>query len=268
MTALLECSNLSFSYHQKRVISNLSLAFGQSGDSAAQKGEMVGLIGANGAGKSTLLKLLMGISDPDEGQVRLLNKPLHRYKRKQLAKHISLVPQDVAIDYAFTVREVVSMGRNPHLSSFKPESEYDRLAVHHAMDKTDILSLANQSVTNLSGGERQRVFIARALAQETPILLMDEPTASLDINHQLEVLALLKTLANGGHVVIIAIHDLNMAARFCNRLVMLGNQQMVADGKPEDVLTKNHLRQYFSIETEIEKSNEDGSIQITALSPI
>ncbi|GAA3936262.1 ABC transporter ATP-binding protein [Litoribacillus peritrichatus] len=271
---LLSCTKLTFSYPKNVVLDNISLEFGiQSQHLNAQEnnktsGEFVGLIGANGAGKSTLLKLLTGISKPNQGEVTLSGASLKTFKRKLIAQYISFVPQDTSIDYAFSVREVVAMGRHPHLKSFEPEGEYDQSRIMHAMEKTDLLKMADRSVTELSGGERQRVFIARALAQETPILILDEPTASLDLCHQLEVLALLKTLAREGHVIITAIHDLNMAARFCDRLIILANQQVVADGKPEEILTESHLRQHFSVEARVDKSDEDGFIRITALQPV
>jgi cobalamin transport system ATP-binding protein len=258
MTAQLECFKLGFSYQRQRVIKDVSLSFG--------KGEFIGLIGPNGAGKSTLLKLLMGIIDPVEGEVKLAGNPLSGYRRRDIAQRISLVPQDVSINYAFSVREIVAMGRNPHLGSFQPESKRDHELIDLAMEKTDLLSMAERSVDQLSGGERQRVFIARALAQEAPILLMDEPTASLDLCHQLEVLTLVKGLAEEGHLAIAAIHDLGLASRFCHRLILLAQGGVVADGTPAEVLTQDNLYRHFSIEAQVEPYFQGGqSVRVTAL---
>ena len=249
MSLLLECQKLDFSYQKKRVIYGVSLGFGEN--------EFVGLIGPNGAGKSTLLNLLMGLYPPEEGQVYLSGNDITQITRKNIAQKISFVPQDVSIEYAFSVREIVAMGRNPHLGAFQIESQYDHVIIDRAMQKTDILSMAERRVDQLSGGERQRVFIARALAQETPILLLDEPTASLDLCHQLSLLTLIRQLCSEGLLAIAAIHDLNLAARFCDRLIMLDQGSVVAQGTPREVLTKENLYRYFSIEAEVEVSAQD-----------
>lgn len=258
MTTQLACSNLAFAYGKKSIIEDVSLNF--------RKGEFVGLIGPNGAGKSTLLNLLTGMLKPTAGQVNLIGQPLKQFKQRDIARHISLVPQDVSINYAFSVREIVAMGRNPHLGAFQPESKKDRDLIHRAMEKTDLLPMAERSVNQLSGGERQRVFIARAIAQEAPILLMDEPTASLDLCHQLEVLTLVKALTDNGHLAISAIHDLELASRFCDRLILIAEGEVTTQGSPAEVLTKENLYRYFSIEAEVEPYAQGGeSIRITAL---
>lgn len=258
MTTQLECNNLGFAYGKKPIIGGVNLRF--------NKGEFVGLIGPNGAGKSTLLNLLTGLLKPTSGHVNLVGQPLKQYKQRDIARHISLVPQDVSIDYAFTVREIVAMGRNPHLGAFQPETQRDRELIDLAMSKTDLSQMTTRSVNQLSGGERQRVFIARAIAQEAPILLMDEPTASLDLCHQLEVLSLVKALTESGHLAIAAIHDLALASRFCDRLVLLAEGKIVSQGSPAEVLTKENLYRYFSIEAEVEPYGDDEqSVRITAI---
>lgn len=262
----LQCSNLGFDYLTGRslceqTIQEISLSFA--------RGQFVGLIGPNGSGKSTLLNLLMGLLEPDEGHVFLNEQSLNGYKRRDIAQRIALVPQDVSIGYAFSVREIVAMGRNPHLGRFQPERERDVELIQQALQKTDLLSMADRRVDQLSGGERQRVFIARTLAQETPILLMDEPTTSLDLCHQLELLTLVKGLVQENHLVITAIHDLGLAARFCDRLIMLSQGRVVADGTPEEVLTTDNLRRYFSIEARIESDCGDGTgIRVAVLNPV
>lgn len=258
MTSLLRCENLGFSLQRRRIIDDVSLDF--------SAGQFIGLIGPNGAGKSTLLKLLMGLSEPVEGNVQLQGQPLKNYSRREIAQQISLVPQDTSINYAFSVREVVAMGRNPHLGAFQPESGEDLVKVDQALEKTDLTTMADRRIDQLSGGERQRVFIARALAQETPILLMDEPTASLDLCHQLEILGLVRNFAEQGHLVISAIHDLDMASRFCHRLVLLSEGRIATDGSPHEVLTAQNLSDHFAIEAHIENSFlGDESLRITPL---
>jgi len=258
MSLLLECQKLDFSYQKKRVISDVTLGFDEN--------EFVGLIGPNGAGKSTLLNLLMGLHPPEKGQAYISEHDIAQLARKNIARNISFVPQDVSIEYAFSVREIVAMGRNPHLGAFQVESPSDLDIIDRAMKKTDILTMAERRVDQLSGGERQRVFIARALAQETPILLLDEPTASLDLCHQLSLLTLVRQLCGEGLLAIAALHDLNLAARFCDRLILLDQGIVVAQGTPIEVLTKENLYRYFSIEAEVEVSALDSTqVSIKAL---
>lgn len=258
ITTPLACSNLAFDYGKQQVIKNINLNF--------EKGTFIGLIGPNGAGKSTLLNLLMGMIKPTKGDVNLYGQPLKQYKQRALARQISLVPQDVSIEYAFSVREIVAMGRNPHLGPFQPETKRDRELIDLAMEKTDLLQMATRNVNQLSGGERQRVFIARSIAQEAPILLMDEPTANLDLCHQLEVLSLVKALTEDGQLAISAIHDLELASRFCDQLILIHEGEIAAQGSPAEVLTKENLYQFFSIEAEVEPYRQDeNSIRVTAL---
>jgi iron complex transport system ATP-binding protein len=234
-------------------------------DCALHAGEFVGLIGANGTGKTTLLRLLMGLVTPSAGSVWIRGKPTTQYSRRALARQITLVPQDTGISYPFSVRELVTMGRHPYLRRFTPITQHDMSIVQAAMQTLAVDALAERSVTALSGGERQRVMIARALAQQTPIILLDEATASLDVCHQLDVLTAAKKLADQGHLVIAAIHDLNMASRFCNRILMLNQGQLVANGSPVETLTQHRLRQYFSVETAIEVARHTNGLMITPL---
>jgi iron complex transport system ATP-binding protein len=234
-------------------------------DCALHAGEFVGLIGANGTGKTTLLRLLMGLVTPSAGSVWIRGKPTTQYSRRALARQITLVPQDTGISYPFSVRELVTMGRHPYLRRFTPITQHDMSIVQAAMQTLAVDVLAERSVTALSGGERQRVMIARALAQQTPIILLDEATASLDVCHQLDVLTAAKKLADQGHLVIAAIHDLNMASRFCNRILMLNQGQLVANGSPVETLTQHRLRQYFSVETAIEVARHTNGLMITPL---
>jgi len=241
--ALLEFQSTHFCYDEAVILQDI--------DCQLDVGEMVGLIGPNGAGKSTLLKLIMGSIQPTAGKVLLKQQSVASFSKRRLAQEVSLVPQDTSIAYAFTVEEIVAMGRNPYLGRFEVPSSEDQRIIQHALQQADLVSMAQRYVNTLSGGERQRVLVARAITQQTPIVLFDEATANLDICHQLDVLNLARELANNGHLVICAIHDLNMAARFCDRLLLLASHRLQADDKPEHVLSHEALRQHFSIEAEI-----------------
>jgi iron complex transport system ATP-binding protein len=211
-------------------------------------GEMLGLIGPNGAGKTTLLKLLGGLMKPIGGAILLEGRPLSRWTPREVARVIASVAQGAGSEFAFTAREIVLMGRSPHLGRFEIEGPRDREIAHKAMQTMGIDSLADRYVTTLSGGERQRVFIARALAQEPRALLLDEPTANLDVRHQLDVLALASRLAHqDGLAVVAAIHDLDLAAEFCDRLVVMSEGAILAEGTPEAALTAEYLSAAFDV---------------------
>ncbi|OUR91739.1 hypothetical protein A9Q81_17495 [Gammaproteobacteria bacterium 42_54_T18] len=252
---LLEFQSTYFSYDKEIILQDINCQF--------EKGEMVGLIGPNGAGKSTLLKLIMAAIKPSNGSILLKQRKISGFSTRELAQQISLVPQDTNIGYAFTVEEIVAMGRNPHLGRFEIPSTRDQDIINNALSQTDLYSMAHRHVNTLSGGERQRVLVARAITQQTPIVLFDEATANLDICHQLEVLTLAKNLANNGHLVICAIHDLNMAARFCDRLLLLAGNKLQADDRPHKVLTTEILRDHFSIAADITTQWCDKVPQVT-----
>ncbi len=256
-SALIRLRGLAMDFDSHRILENVDLDLAPGG--------MVGLVGPNGAGKTTLLKLLMGLLTPTAGSIRLQGRCLRAFKRRELARLISLVPQDTHIGFAFSVEDIVAMGRNPHLGRFQVAGSHDLAQVRQAMEQTAIGELARRSVATLSGGERQRVLIARAIAQETPIVLLDEVTANLDLCHQLEVLTLARELAQAGRLVIAAIHDLNLAARYCDRLLLLAEQRIQADGPPRQVLTQTHLRRYFRVEAAVDERPVGLGLQITAL---
>lgn len=210
-------------------------------------GRLLALIGPNGSGKSTLLRLLGGLWRPDEGQATLDGKDLNSLPRRSIARRIAYTPQDTHLDFAFTVREVVSMGRHPHLGRFEPEGEADRAAVLEALRRADVTHLSERLVTELSGGERQRVLIARSLATEAPIILLDEPTANLDIAHALDVLELCRDLAREGKAIAVALHDLNLASRFADDVALLDQGRIVAQGPASTVLLPEIIGQTFGV---------------------
>jgi ABC-type cobalamin/Fe3+-siderophores transport system ATPase subunit len=262
MLSPLQCKNLQFSFDKNPLLADINLSF--------NKGEFVGLIGANGAGKSTLLQLLLGLLTAQSGEVLLQDTNINKIKRREIAKQLAFVPQSIELPFAFSVQQLVAMGRNPYLGAFELETAEDKKLIQLAMQQTDIIYLQHRHVNTLSGGEKQRVIIARALAQQSPTILLDEPIASLDICHQLTTLQLIQSLTQSGKTAITALHDLNLGARYCDRLILIGKQEdgitsIISDGVPEEVLTHENLRTHFSIQADINKKN--GKVQLDNISP-
>lgn len=209
-------------------------------------GEFVGLIGPNGAGKSTLLRALAGLL-PFSGAVRLQGQALSALSAEARALRIAYVPQEHEIAWPVPVETLVGLGRTPHRTAFSPLSDRDRQAVREAMARMDVARFAERPATALSGGEKARVLMARALAQETPLLLADEPAAGLDPAHQIALMRLFRSLAGEGRGVVASLHDLGLAARWCSRLILLHEGEIAAEGPPEAVLTAETLRKIYSV---------------------
>jgi ABC-type cobalamin/Fe3+-siderophores transport system ATPase subunit len=212
-----------------------------------QNGELIGICGPNGAGKSTLLRQLGGLIEPSAGSVCLNGQSVRAYKPRKLARLVSFLHQDTVMPFAFPSHEVVLMGRHPYQSSLAAWSAQDMAYVEACMAAADCQDEADKLVTTLSGGERQRVMIARLLAQDTPVILLDEPTASLDIRHTQNILKLARDLADAGKLVIMVIHDLRAAARFCTRICLMVQGHLVADGQPADVLHEGHIAYAYGV---------------------
>lgn len=228
-------------------------------------GEMLGLIGPNGAGKSTLLRLATGLLKPATGTIRIHDEDMRALSREEIARRIAVVPQDFSVQFAYTVRQIVELGRMPHLGAWGTLTAADRRSVDHALATTDTLALANHVFQELSGGERQRVLLALALAQDAPIVLLDEPTAHLDIKHQIEALELLRHLnAERGLTVVAILHDLNLAARYFDRLALL-QRTIVADGPPAHVLDAALLSRVY--ETKVQVGILRGEEHLSVLPP-
>ena len=263
MSSPLACEHLQFSFNKKTMLDDINLTF--------NNGEFVGLIGANGAGKSTLLQLLLGLLKAKSGQILLHGENINHIKRREIAKQLAFVPQSIDLPYAFSVQQLVAMGRNPYLGAFELETSSDKKLINDAIQQTDLSHLQERMVNTLSGGEKQRVIIARALAQQSPTILLDEPIASLDICHQLETLQLIKSLTQNGKTAITALHDLNLAARYCDRLILIGKREdgittIISDGSAEEVLTEANLARYFSIQADI--NQQDGKVTLSNIIPI
>lgn len=253
----LEARGLSYKPNGQPVLEDISLSIAP--------GEIVGLVGPNGAGKTTLIKAVSGLLPPCTGVVRLDGGLLGQMDLRRIARSVAHVPQTTTIDLGFTCLEVVLMGRHPHLGRLAVEGERDYKIAQEAMTFTGTWGLALRKINSVSGGERQRVLVARAIAQEPRLLLLDEPTASLDLAHQLHVFELVRTLAHEhGLSALAAIHDLGLASRYCDRLVLLEGGRVVAQGRPHEVLTAERLRQVFGVEAVVRSDEITGGLTISA----
>lgn len=229
--------------------------------------DFVGVIGPNGSGKTTLLRSISRTLKPHRGVIFLNDVDIYNLKSVEVAKQMAVVPQDSVIAFNFNALDVVLMGRNPHLSRFQMESERDITIARRAMELTDTWHLAERPVNELSGGERQRVIIARALAQEPKILLLDEPTVHLDINNQLEVMDLLKELCiKKGLIVLAVFHDFNLAARYCDSAILLKDGKIVSAGNLEAVLTSENIRSVFRVDAMVKRHPITNSLYVIPIS--
>jgi len=233
-------------------------------DLAVDTGELVGLVGPNGAGKTTLLRTINGVLDPDAGTITLDGDRLGDLTSKAVSRRVATVPQDTQVGFAFTAEQIVEMGRTPHRSRL--DWTDDEKPVAAAMEQTETLQFRDRRVDGLSGGERQRVLLARALAQDTPALVLDEPTASLDINHQVRVLETVRDLVDDGRAALAAIHDLDLAARYCDRLLLLYDGVIRAAGTPAEVLDDPALEDAFGTRTAVSHNPATGTATVAAVS--
>jgi iron complex transport system ATP-binding protein len=217
-------------------------------DLAVPPGRLLGLVGPNGAGKSTLLRTIAGLHRPARGRVLLDGRPVHDMRPGELARRIAYLPQEATVAFPFTAYQVVLMGRHPHLGRMAVEGPADHEAAERAMTATGTIHLADRSIATLSGGERRLVLLAKALAQDTPVLLADEPLSALDLRHRLAVL-----------------HDLNLAARHCTELALLARGRVLAAGPPADVLTPDHLAAAYGVRAVVRRDDLTESLTVTAL---
>jgi iron complex transport system ATP-binding protein len=242
---------VSFAYGASPVVDRISFQ--------AKAGELVGLVGPNGAGKSTLIRLMAGLCSPSSGAVRLFGLDPARSPRRLVARLAALVPQEPRVPGPFTVREVVMMGRAPRQGLFALPSRLDLGAVEGALVACELRELADRTMGTLSGGERRRVFFARALAQEPRVLLLDEPTAFLDLAHQVAVMRMAEVAAKGGLCVVTVLHDLNLAVASCDRLVVLSRGRVVAEGEADEVVTAERVREVWGLEVWLGRHGTTGA---------
>ncbi|CAI50000.1 ABC-type transport system ATP-binding protein (probable substrate cobalamin) [Natronomonas pharaonis DSM 2160] len=254
---MISLSDVVVEFGETTVLDGVSLS--------VEEGEFLALVGPNGAGKTTLLRTCNGVLTPAAGTVTVAGRDVAATSARELGRQVATVPQETTLAFEFDVEAVVRMGRTPHRSRLSPADSAGRAAVESALERTETAAFADRSIDSLSGGERQRVMLARALAQATPVLLLDEPTASLDINHQVRTLALARELADDGKTVVAAIHDLELAARFCDTVALLSDGRILDSGRPEAVLTAERLEAAFGVRTAVGTNPVTGSPSVTPL---
>jgi len=256
MNPTVKITNLSHSFGKREVLKNLSLS--------VEKGDFFIIIGPNGSGKTTLMKLMAGILKPQSGQIDILKRPHRSYTPRALARSVAFVPQRLPVELPFTVGEAVLLGRAPYQGVLGIEREKDLEIARQAMQFTRVDHLAGATLDQLSGGEQQRVFIARAIAQEPEIMLLDEPTASLDLAHQVKVMDLMEQLKiETGISVVMVSHDVNLAAMYGDRVLLLKNGQIVCIGSPADVLSFRKLEETYGCQLLVDESPLGGFPRIT-----
>ena len=250
--------NISFRYADKPVIDDMSFALDDA--------QIVAVIGPNGSGKTTLLKLLNATLFPTSGEMLIVDEDSRRWSRERIARTVAIVPQESQAVFPFFAEEIVLMGRFPHLSSWAFEDQKDYRIAHEAMAKTDSLSFAHCRFNELSAGERQRVLIARALAQEPKILLLDESTVFLDLKHQAQFLSLLKQLKREENLTVIFVtHDVNLAAQNADRILLLYNGKKYAIGNPAEVITAANIKEVYDVDVLVDQNPHSGLPRMTLL---
>lgn len=257
--AAFSAKGLSVKIGNNNIVDDVSLA--------GNFGELLGIIGPNGAGKTTLLKVLSGLLKPSLGGVEIVGVDLEKMPSSTRSRQIAYVPQ-ITGAHPFTALELVLMGRYPHLRRFQIESEDDTEIAIEAMERMDVAQFKGRRVDTLSGGERQRVLLARALAQRGDVLFVDEPITSLDIKHQLLALQVLKDEARERSVAVCAVlHDLNMAARFCDRVVLLAEGRMIDEGEPDSVITERHVAEVFGVRARVARRARSNGVTVDLIEP-
>jgi iron complex transport system ATP-binding protein len=253
--AILAARGVAAGYRRRQVLHDVWLE--------VEPGELLAVVGPNGAGKSTLLKVLSGVLDPWSGAVELEGRPLAGFDRRDVARRLASLGQESACAFAFTVMETVLMGRAPHLGALRLESERDVAIARGALERFDLLPLAGRAINEISGGERRRVFLARVLAQEPRVALLDEPTAFLDLKHVAEIFSRLAQLrAERALAVVATLHDLNSAALYADRVALLKDGRVVGCGRAEEILTRENLRMVYETDVYVGRNPGTGAVAI------
>lgn len=252
---VIEVKNLSIGYENKVVISDVNAAIKQ--------GEIVGIIGCNGAGKSTFLKTIRGLLPKKSGEVLYFGKALEDYDDKELACRVAYLQQHVEVGFGYTGRDIVLAGRYPYMKWWEKESGEDEKLTLDCMAYTGTLDLADRPVTEVSGGQKQRILLAKVLAQQTPILFLDEPTTGLDMVYQEEIFRFAKELAQMGKTVLMVVHELNFAAKYCTRILLFGEGGLLADAPPEKAFTEELLSRAYKADISVVKNPLSGSLEIS-----
>lgn len=254
----IKVEKLSHQYDERKILDNVSFAL--------SNGDLLGIIGPNGAGKTTLIKNILGIIKPTSGEIYIDDEKILRYQSKELYKKIAFVPQESNFDFPLTVLETILLGRIPHSNKFHLEDANDYQIAKEALDSIEMSCFSSRMANQLSVGEKQLVSIAKALAQETNCIILDEPTSNLDISHAIKIMEKLKELSKNGKAVITVLHDLNLAARYCNKILILNKGAVTGFGNASEVLTESQINKVFDIEVHIGKSETTGNLIIEPVS--
>ena len=252
--AVLSVNHLSIGYGSRCVISDASFTIG--------KGELVGIIGCNGAGKSTLLKTIRGMLPKQSGEVLFFDKPMEEYTDRDLAREVAYLQQQVELTFDYTVRDMVMAGRYPYKKWWQQQGDEDDRIIEACMKYTDVLDMAERPIRALSGGQRQRVLLAKVLAQQTPVLFLDEPAAGLDLFYQEQIFRFCRELSARGKTVVMVVHELNLADRYCSRLMLLKQGNVLADAAPQQVLTDELLSAGYGTAIHARRNLETGHADI------
>ena len=253
--AVLQVEKLQIGYGSRCVLKEASFSIG--------KGEIVGIIGCNGAGKSTLLKTIRGLMPKQGGSVSYFGKPLEEYQDKELATKIAYLQQHVELGFGYTGKDIVMAGRYPYMKWWERESEADEKLALACMAYTGTADLADRPINEVSGGQKQRILIAKVLAQQTPIIFLDEPTTGLDMVYQEEIFRFAKALAGQGKTVLMVVHELNLASKYCSRILLLGEGTLLADGAPQTVFTEELLSRAYKADICVERDEVNHNLHIT-----
>ena len=253
--AVLQVEKLQIGYGSRCVLKEASFSIG--------KGEIVGIIGCNGAGKSTLLKTIRGLLPKQGGSVSYFGKPLEEYQDKELAKKIAYLQHHVELGFGYTGKDIVMAGRYPYMKWWERESEADEKLALACMAYTGTADLADRPINEVSGGQKQRILIAKVLAQQTPIIFLDEPTTGLDMVYQEEIFRFAKALAGQGKTVLMVVHELNLASKYCSRILLLGEGTLLADGAPQAVFTEELLSRAYKADICVERDEVNHNLHIT-----
>jgi len=256
--SVVSAENIDFRYARQPVIDGVSFSIEQA--------QRVAIIGPNGSGKTTLLKIINGTLVPDAGRMFVAGRETGLWKRREIARKVAIVPQETDVTFPFYAEEIVMMGRFPHLKKYHFEDKNDYRIVHEAMEKTNTLAFASRRFDELSAGERQRVLIARALAQEPEILLLDESTVFLDLKHQAQFLSLLRQLNLSQRLTVMFVtHDINLAAQNASKIILLSSGKIYAIGEPADVITAANIKEVYDVNILVDRNPHDGSPRATLL---
>lgn len=249
---IIELKYLSIGYGNKSVLQDVNAKI--------NKGEIVGIIGCNGAGKSTLLKTIRGLLPKQSGEILYFGRKLESFSEKELAREVAYLQQNVEVGFGYTGKDIVLAGRYPYMKWWKGESISDEELALKCMEYTGTKELAERPVNEVSGGQKQRILLAKVLAQQTPILFLDEPTTGLDMVYQEEIFRFSQALAEMGKTILMVVHELNLAAKYCSRIILLGEGTVIADGRPDNVFTEKILSKAYNAPVRVIRSHNTNEI--------